>query len=86
MSDLDALDAADEEAERRFIEGIRGRARRDVMAERAEAVAVAAATWNSAAYERFHRARGADPEELGLLTERTEVLSELWADIAAAYR
>jgi hypothetical protein len=54
-------------------------------------VAQAAELWNSEAYAQFHRlgqgapnADDSQEDNLDGLTERTETLSELWADIAAA--
>ena len=48
-------------------------------------MAIAASRFNAEAYRRFHL--GADDAwmSLDLLTERTEVLEELWEDLASAY-
>lgn len=82
----DALDEQYEQAEAQYLDAIRqDRSRRDAAAL-AQAVAHAAAAWNAAAYERLHKTAGGDERhQLDRLTERTEVLAELWADLAAAY-
>lgn len=59
--------------------------RRAALAEAAQAVAANATAYNTEAYRRLHASRGDERRQLDLLTERTEVLSELWTDIAAAY-
>ncbi|WP_203335615.1 hypothetical protein [Nocardioides limicola] len=49
-----------------------------------EAAARAAEELNAAAYAELHRSVGERRAELDYLTEVTEVLSELWRDIADA--
>lgn len=85
MSDLDELDAAYEQAEAAYLNALRGAAERPVLAALAADVARAAEAWNVEAYRAFHAAVEQPRENLDRLTERTEVLSELWADTAAAY-
>ena len=86
MADLDALDARYEPAEAQYLAAIRQDRPRAETAALAEAVAEAAAAHNAAAYARLHAVAGDERQQLDLLTERTEVLAELWADVAAAYR
>jgi hypothetical protein len=45
----------------------------------------AAQDFQPLAYTQYHQSTGAERENLDWLTERTELLSELWADIAEAY-
>jgi hypothetical protein len=58
---------------------------RDELAVAAASVAEAARHWNVASYRQFHQSEGEARQALDLLTERTEVLEELWADLAAAF-
>jgi hypothetical protein len=81
---LEQASADYDEAEATYIGAIRTRADCDELASAARTVASVAAAFNSAAYEAFHRGQEAWMP-LDQLTERTEVSSELWADIAAAY-
>ena len=83
--DLEQLDREYETAEALFIDAVRRDASRSEQADAARAVAIAAAAWNTEAYRRLHAAEGPAREELVLLTERTEVVEELWQDIAAAF-
>lgn len=79
-------EAGYERAEAAFLAAIRSRSARDVLAAAASAVAEAAQILNQIAYVEYHQSAGAERENLDRLTERTEVLSELWADLAEAYR
>lgn len=81
---LEQASAAYDEVEAAYIDAIRRRSDRDDLTAAARAVASAAAAFNSAAYRALHQGSGAWMP-LDQLTERTEVLAELWADIAAAY-
>lgn len=86
MSDLDALDEQYEQAEAQYLDALRQERPRGDAAALAQAVADAAAAWNTAAYERLHQtAKGDERQQLDRLTERTEALAELWADVTAAY-
>ena len=86
MPDLDALDEQYEQAEATYLDALRQDKPRREGAALAQAVAGAAAAWNAAAHERLHAtAEGDERKQLDRLTERTEVLAELWADLAAAY-
>ncbi len=85
--DLDVLGAAYEQAEAAYLDALRSSASRLDLAMGSEAVAKAALEYNSAAYKAlFALGPGDEKYQLDLLTERTEVLEELWLDIAAAYR
>ena len=83
---LAAADEAYEAAEAAFLGLVRTSADRAVLRLASAAVAEAARAWNSVAYESLHATSGPEREALDLLTERTEVLAELWTDLASAYR
>ena len=83
--DLERQDQQYEAAEAAFLEAVRRRAEFEYLALASAAVATAAQSWNAEAYRRLHEASGDNRQDLDLLTERTEVLAELWADIAGAY-
>jgi hypothetical protein len=85
VSELIDVENAYEAREFAYRDGLRRAAPRDELGLLAAEVAHAAATWNAAAYRRLHSAVGAERDDLGWLTERTEVLSELWEDIRSAY-
>lgn len=85
--DVDELQAADdayETAEAAFIAGVRVASDFATLRTLAEEVAKASKTFNEVAYANLH-ARPDDRQDLDQLTERTEVLSELWSDLAAAF-
>lgn len=87
VSNLDALDERYEQAEAAYLDAIQQDRPRREAAALAQAVAEAAAAHNAAAFEVLHNtAEGDERHQLDLLTERTEVLADLWADVAAAYR
>lgn len=86
MTDEEQASDAYEAAEAAFLSAVREQADRSVLAELASRVAAQAGQWNGVAYRQFHAAPADDRQDLDALTERTEVLSELWSDIAAAYR
>ena len=77
---LTATDTAYERAEADFLSAVRSRSERADLRIACGAVAEAAADWNTLAYERLHQLIGDERAELDPLTERTEVLSELWAE------
>jgi hypothetical protein len=83
--DLERLDADYERAEAAFLDAVRRDCPRAELAETARAVAAASASWNSEAHRRLFAAERSAREELDRLSERTEVLSELWADLAKAF-
>jgi hypothetical protein len=86
---LDALVAADaayEAAEAAFLQAVRSNCERALLRTASQSVADAAGVWNTLAYQRLHAASGQERDGLDSLTERTELLSELWSDVAAAYR
>jgi hypothetical protein len=78
-------EAAYEAAEAAYLTALRSDAARADLTSLANSLAAAAEAWNAAAYAEYHRST-VDRRDDNDLTERTEVLSELWADIAAAYR
>jgi hypothetical protein len=84
-SELELLSDAYEEAEATFLNAVREVADRARLATAARAVAVAAANFNREAYRRFHTCVDDAWMPLDHLTERTEVLKELWRDMASAY-
>lgn len=75
-----------EVAEEAFLAGVRNRLDHSTLGELAADVAAQASAWNSSAYARFHAATGDAKRDLDSVTERTEVLEGLWADIARAFR
>jgi hypothetical protein len=83
--DLDRLDAEYETAEAAFLAAIRRHVPRTEVAGVARAVAEAAAAYNNEAYRCLHISERDEQVRLDWLTERTEILSELWADIADAF-
>ena len=83
---LRSAESAYEQAEIAFLQTVRNNAQRAALHAACQTVADTAAAWNSSAYRSLHAATGDERAELDLLTERTEVLQELWADLAAAYR
>lgn len=74
-----------ERCEDAYLGALKAAAPRDQLAQRAGELAAAAAALNSLAYERFHACTDDERRQLDLLTERTEVLSELWSDVRDAY-
>jgi hypothetical protein len=85
MTELERLAAAYEQAEAAFLTAIRTRAPRAAAATTASNAAAAATAFNTEAYRKLHAAEDDAWAPLDHLTERTELLSELWADLAAAY-
>ena len=83
--DLDRLEGEYEAAEAAFLSAIRKDALRTAVADAAAAVAAAAEAWNAEAYRRFHSSKADERERLNLLTEVTEVLSDLWKEISLSY-
>lgn len=85
MDDLTEADRAYEAAEAAFIDAVKSGAGRASLAVVAAEVAARADQFNAIAYRRLHDAGTEERTDLDALTERTEVLSELWADLSAAY-
>lgn len=84
-SDLERFSDDYERAKSAFLDAVRAQAGRAQLASAARKVAVTAGRFNSEAY-RAHRSRTEGAwMPLDQLTERTEVLAELWLDPAAAY-
>jgi hypothetical protein len=84
VSDLAAAEARYESCELAYLNGIRRSAHNDLVGLAAD-VAAAASSWNSTAYARLHASTADGRRDLDYLTEQTEVLSELWADIHSAH-
>lgn len=84
-SDLERLSDEYEGAESAFLDAVRAEAGRSDLAAAAREVAGAAAKSNAAAYEALHIGVENAWMPLDQLTERTEVLEELWLDLANAY-
>jgi hypothetical protein len=83
-SDLERLSDEYERAESVFMDVVRTEAERGSLAAAARAVATAASQFNAEAYKSLHS--GAEAwMPLDHLTERTEVLADLWLDLATAY-
>jgi hypothetical protein len=84
-SDLERLSHEYELAESAFMEAVRAEATREVLAAAARTAANAASQFNAEAYNALHT--GVEDAWMPLedLTERTEVLAELWLDLATAY-
>jgi formylglycine-generating enzyme required for sulfatase activity len=83
--DLETFDQDYEDAEAAFLAAVRRKSTWVELAAAARAAATAAEIYNHEAYREFHVSRGSKRENLDSLTERTEVLSELWVDIADAF-
>lgn len=75
-----------EAAEEAFLTAIRDERHRATLTDLADAVAVKATAWNRAEYAALHAAT-TDVERAGRdhSTERTELLTHLWSDIARAF-
>jgi hypothetical protein len=84
-SELDRRSDDYESAERHFLAAVRDSANRPQLAVRARSVATAAHEFNAEAYRRYHSGAEDAWMPLDQLTERTEVLADLWNDIATAY-
>jgi hypothetical protein len=84
-SDLERLSDEYERAESAFMEGVRAGSERGTLATAARAVADAASQFNAEAYKCLSSGVENAWMPLDHLTERTEVLEELWLDLATAY-
>lgn len=84
-SGLDLLSDDYETAETQFLTAVRDNADRSQLAVHARAVATAANLFNAEAYRRLHSGLEDAWMPLDQLTERTEVLADLWEAIASAY-
>jgi hypothetical protein len=74
-----------ERAESAFMDAVRAGLDRDRLAAAAREVATAAAQLNSASYKALQTGVQGEWMPLDQLTERTEVLAELWLDLATAF-
>jgi hypothetical protein len=84
-SALERLSNEYDQAEAQFRAAVRAHAERSSLAAAARLVATAAGALNAEAYRKMHAGQEDAWMPLDNLTERTEVLSELWADLADAY-
>ncbi|WP_405072063.1 hypothetical protein OG558_22525 [Kribbella sp. NBC_01510] len=84
-SDLERLSEEYEQVEATFMAAVRDRLGHAQLAVTARTVAEAAARFNAEAYRKFHAGEEDAWMPLDQLTERTEVLAELWADLASAF-
>ena len=82
---LEDLSAEYERAEASFLAAVRGSVARTALATAAHVVAHAASEFNAEAHRRLHSGVEDAWMPLDHLTERTEVLKELWEDVASAY-
>ena len=73
------------EAEDAFLAAIRADRDRIALSVLADKVAAEAKAWNAAAYREYHVSQDARRSALDHLTERTELLANLWSDIAGAF-
>ena len=87
QSAKDEKDAARryEEAEEAFLAAIRTGDGRGALIALADDVAAQAEAWNAAADAAYHASESEQRSALDQLTERTEVLQQLWLDIAGAF-
>lgn len=72
-------------AEADFLSEVRSAVDRASLGVAARRVATTASAFNAEAYRKFHAAEEDAWMPLDQLTERTEVLAELWIDVTAAY-
>ena len=84
-SDLQQLSEEYEQVEATFVAAVRQRLSHTQLAVAAQTAAEAAARFNAEAYRKFHAGEEDAWMALDQLTERTEVLAELWADLASAF-
>ena len=85
VNELQSLSDMYERAEADFLTSVRTEADRGTLAAAARRTAAAADAFNAEAYRKFHASEEDAWMPLDQLTERTEVLAELWVDIAVAY-
>ncbi len=84
-SDLERLSEEYQAAEAAFMDAVRADAGKARLASSARAVADAASRFNTEAYKSLHSGVEGAWMPLDHLTERTEVLAELWLDLVTAY-
>jgi hypothetical protein len=85
MADLGNFEDAYDQAEAAYLSGLRADLGRAELARLAGVVAAAAGEFNAEAFRSLRTASSEDREELDRLTDLTETLSELWADVHSAY-
>ncbi|GAB3243382.1 hypothetical protein [Nocardioides dilutus] len=84
-TDHEAAATRYEDAETAFLAAVRADGDRTTLTALADAVAAKAKAWNEAAYAVYHASSGDERDSLDQVTERTEVLANLWFDIAEAF-
>lgn len=84
-SDLERLSEQYEQVEGAFMAAVRERLDYTQLALAAQSVAEAAARFNAEAYRKLHAAEEDAWMPLDQLTERTEVLADLWTTLAEAF-
>ncbi len=84
-SELEQASDQYEIAESAFMDAVRADTESASLAAAARAVANAASHFNAEAYKSLHTGVEDAWMPLDHLTERTEVLAELWLDLATAY-
>jgi hypothetical protein len=82
---LERLSGDYERAEASFLTAVRAQGDRASLATAARQAANTASAFNTEAYRKLHASEEDAWMPLDQLTERTEVLAELWIDLAAAY-
>ena len=82
---LQSLSDDYEHAESGFLAAVRSEGDRASLALAARQVATAASAFNTEAYRKLHASEEDAWMPLDQLTERTEILAEMWGDLAAAY-
>ena len=87
QSAKDERDAARryEKAEEAFLAAIRTGDGRAALTALADDVAAQAEAWNATAYAAYHASEREQRAALDQVTERTELLQQLWLDIAGAF-
>jgi len=85
VAELQSLSDTYERAEADFLTSVGTEADRGTLAAAARRTATAAAVFNAEAYRKLHASEEDAWMPLDQLTERTEVLAELWVDLAVAY-
>jgi hypothetical protein len=85
VDQLQSLSDDYDRAEAGFLSAVRADGNRGSLALAARQVATAASALNSEAYRKLHASEEDAWMPLDQLTERTEVIAELWVDLAAAY-
>jgi hypothetical protein len=84
-TDEAAAAARYEDAEETFLQGVRMGRDRAHLTALADAVAEQAKAWNTSAHTAYPASSSEEKVSLSRVTERTDVLENLWFDIAGAF-